>query len=105
MLHFVLPLICFLSIEAREQSYNVFPKSLSWENIVAYKDSEMHFAYSEQEFIELFDGRPVTLIKAETERSFDCPVDAVFWFFNNQLETNSHCGNTELKKLLKSKIK
>lgn len=101
-----LPLIIAFALESAPlKEKTIFPNSLNWNSVCASIAGEIQIVDNEKQFIDLFGNQSVLITKGEIERTFDCPVEAAFWIFKNELSTSSHFGDTELKKAIKSQIK
>lgn len=80
---------------------NILPE-LPWGRISIIVDGKVEKVNSEIEFFEKTFDKSVKYAKLDVVKDFECPVDALFWLFHSQLTTNSHYGDKEFKKLIKS---
>jgi len=95
----ILLLSCFLFSEV--VIANILPQ-LPWERVNISIDGRRVFVKGEKDFFKKTVDKKFICVKLDTWREFDCPIDAAFWLFNPVLTTNSHFGDTEYKKTLKS---
>lgn len=80
---------------------NILPE-LPWDRISIVVDGKTEKVTSENDFFEKTVDKSVKYAKLDAVKEFDCPIDALFWLFHSKLTTNSHYGDSEFKKLIKS---